>query len=331
MKIKFRNWALTALSLGLFLNLILVSQSPAMALLPIPYAEGQNISFLNNQGQKLHALLFQAEETQAVLISVHGLQSHSGWFFSGPSLAQSGITTLAYDRRGSGLSEGQKGHAAGPEDFLWDLAAAIDAAKKIAPGKPIHIHANCFGVRTVVPYVVNFDKLKEVKSVIFTSPSTNMSADADYTPADKLCIKGFAAGQMSPECAHLIAKPGYLKSPVEDELFVSQGPWLDSFVKTDILGLKEMTPGFLMSAGALTVGMMTALQQKVFNIPMLVVLGEKDKMVDNEGIMRDLVTPYSGMKKVLNLPCEHGFEFCESASVDLYRKTMIDWILQPGE
>lgn len=44
------------------------------------------------------------------LLTLHGLQSHSGWFVQSQTfLANLGFTVYAMDRRGSGLSEGEPG------------------------------------------------------------------------------------------------------------------------------------------------------------------------------------------------------------------------------
>ncbi len=302
--------------------------APSLASEAIPYAVGESVTIKNNAGQNLHALVFKAEETKALMVALHGMQSHSGWFMSGPELAENGITTVAFDRRGSGLSEGLRGHADSAEDFLVDLKAAVDYAKALAPGKPIHLHANCFGVRTAIPYLSYWDRRGDIKSIIMTSPGTSMSPAADFTLSEKLCIKWIIMGFASDNCQALMANEDYVLSPLKDELFVSRGPWLEQFVKTDKLAVRMLTPEFLLATNALSTWMNAALTDGSFKTPMLVVLGDGDKMVLNNKIINELVKPHKGKKQVLQLPCEHGFEFCDANSVQKYRDTMVNWLLQ---
>lgn len=46
---------------------------------------------------------------KALVLGVHGLQSNGRWFNrTGTALAKQGISVMIYDRRGSGLSDGNK-------------------------------------------------------------------------------------------------------------------------------------------------------------------------------------------------------------------------------
>ncbi len=311
-----------ALFSGLAVTLLAVYVQAA-----IPFADGESVTFLNKHHLKMHGLLFKAQQPKAVLIAIHGMQSHSGWFFSGPELAEQGITTLAYDRLGSGLSEGKRGHTYTGDDFLDDLSAAIRKAKELEPDLPIHLHANCFGVRIAIPYLVERDLLTEVRSVIFTAPGVAMSAQADFSFSEKLCIPLIANGFALGNCAALSPEPFYVRSPLEDTLFVSNGPWLTDFVNTDPYALRATTASFLMAAKQLTERMNGAIQNQKFKTPMLMVLGQNDAMVKNAKINQLLYVPHSSDKKRLVLPCEHVLDFCGEASVNVYRNAMAEWIL----
>ncbi len=317
---------------SLFAGLALMAIT-ATAHAAIPFADGESVTFKNSQSFKLHALVFKAENPKAVLVAIHGMQSHSGWFLSGPELAERGITTLAYDRRGSGLSEGQRGHAYTSEDFLDDLAAAVREAKLLAPGLPIHLHANCFGVRIAIPYVVHKDVSSEIRSVIFTAPGVAMAKKADYSFSERLCIPFIDNGIASGNCAQLSPRPFYVRSPLEDELFVSSGPWLTDFVNSDEYALRELTAGFLMATNKLTAQMNADIapqgghQGSAFKTPMLMILGSSDVMVNNAKIDQLLYNVHPGQKQRLVLPCQHGLEFCGESGVQQYRDAMVNWIL----
>ena len=64
-----------------------------------------------------------ATESQSVLLLMHGLGAHSGWFIDmGNSLATSGLSVYAVDHRGFGRSEGLPGHVERATDYISDLA-----------------------------------------------------------------------------------------------------------------------------------------------------------------------------------------------------------------
>ncbi len=60
--------------------------------------------------------VWSVPECRAVVVMLHGIQSHSGWYEgSGEHLAQAGVSVLAPDRRGSGMN----GEARGDADCQW--------------------------------------------------------------------------------------------------------------------------------------------------------------------------------------------------------------------
>ena len=78
-----------------------------------------------------------------VLVYVHGMQSHSQWFNeAGDELAARGLNVYAVDRRGSGLSQGKRGHVDTPFQWIADLAQFIGFVHSKNPGKRVHLMGN---------------------------------------------------------------------------------------------------------------------------------------------------------------------------------------------
>src|SRR5258707_8943597 len=64
--------------------------------------------------------------SQDVLLLLHGLGAHSGWFIDmGNELAARGLNVYTVDHRGFGRSEGLPGHVEQAENYLSDLAAVV--------------------------------------------------------------------------------------------------------------------------------------------------------------------------------------------------------------
>ena len=252
-------------------------------------------------GTRLHALLFEAAEPVAGLVMVHGMQSHAGWFEAAGTaedLAAAGINCLAYDRRGSGRSSGPRGHSARADDMLADLAAARSAlreslAESGAPAAPLHALANCFGTRIVLPYLDR--EPGAFASLTLTAPATHMSSRADYGLSERLKI--------------LLARGGRsFTTPLRDEYFISTGPWLE-WIREDGHSLRRVTAAFLRSTGVLTARMKAAARR--VDLPLLVVLGTRDLMVENDAIREKFVARYPGPVRVVELDTEHYVDFSE--------------------
>jgi alpha-beta hydrolase superfamily lysophospholipase len=263
-------------------------------------------------GLRLHASLFPAQRPRAGLLLVHGLQSHAGWFeASGTAagLADSGITCLAYDRRGSGRSEGLPGHADSAADFLADLEAGAAALRReLPPGASVHVLANCFGARAVLAFAAEHPEA--FHTLILTAPATHMSRRASYGLTRKLGIL------LSP--SHR-----YVSTPLHDEDFVRAGPWLD-WIRRDERSLRYVTAGFLRSANRLTQKMRAALP--CLRTPLLVVLSRHDVLVDNTAIRERFFEPYAGPKELVEYDTDHYVDFT-SAQPELERR-LAAWVLR---
>jgi pimeloyl-ACP methyl ester carboxylesterase len=198
------------------------------------------------------------------------------------------------------------------EDLESARAALVWALDQQGAGAvPIHVYANCFGTRIVLPYLCS--NPGQFKSVILTAPATSMSRKADYGPVQRAAI--------------LVAPPKtYFASPLRDEYFVSRGPWLE-WIRADQLSLRRVTAGFLQATASLDFQMKQAAQ--TLTIPMLVILGSQDVMVRNDKIRCDFVQKYKGPSRVVELNGEHYLEF--TGSQPALVKEIRNWILTMRE
>jgi alpha-beta hydrolase superfamily lysophospholipase len=116
-------------------------------------------------GAQPKGLIWRAEgQPRAVLICLHGIQTHSAWF--GPlaeELNQQGWTVIAPDRRGSGLNSDQpfvRGHTSGTKELLDDLEAQILAARREAIDRPVYFLGTSWGSNLAGAYVCGPDRPK---------------------------------------------------------------------------------------------------------------------------------------------------------------------------
>lgn len=271
----------------------------------------ESIRFPASDGTSLHALLFRARNPRACLVIAHGLQSHAEWYReTGKYLAAHGITVLAFDRRGSGHSGGVHGDTLADTDFQRDLDAAIDRARAESCG--VHLLANCFATRFVLPYASEHPE--SLRSILITSPATDMKAQADYSFLDRLWIT------VAWAIDHIPGTRIRIRTPLKDSFFLSAGPWLE-WIHADSLGVRKVTPRFLLAANKSTRAMYRSVRE--LQMPLFVLLASHDAMVENQAI-RDRFQSYQGPLKLQEFDSEHMLEFGRSA--ELYRQAVIAWI-----
>lgn len=286
---------------------ILATTAALLVSIGSAYADESRVSFRTKDGTPLSGILQTADQPRALLLVVHGLQSHAEWFLSRQYLAERGITSLAFDRRGSGKSGGMRGHADSPDGLLDDVTSAYAELKKQGPELPIHLHLNCFATRIGFPFVAANPSY--FTSMIVTAPATHMNPKAEYSDLEKLRIL-------------LGESRKYFHTPLFDELFVTNDKGLE-WIKNDQSSLRMVTFGFLRTAKKLSEKMNEVIPK--LQLPMLLILAEQDRIVLNDKIETEFFTKYAGPKELLKLDSEHALEL--STNAQRYHEEMARWIL----
>lgn len=116
-------------------------------------------------GRVWHAIT----EPKAVVALVHGMGEHSGRYrHVAEFFTRNGISVIAFDQRGHGKSEGQKGHANSFKIMLESVDELVDRAKVQFKEKPVFLYGHSMGGNLVLNYMLK--KPFAVKGVIVTSP-----------------------------------------------------------------------------------------------------------------------------------------------------------------
>jgi alpha-beta hydrolase superfamily lysophospholipase len=140
------------------------------------WSAGEIVHYQSSDGKvPLRARLYRARgATKAVIIGLHGLETHSLWFAPlAQELNRSGIAVLAIDRRGSGLNAGASGKGQmGPGEtyrmWLDDLSAATRVGARFSPR--VYVLGNSWGGNPVVAWAELPEASKLARGVILLTP-----------------------------------------------------------------------------------------------------------------------------------------------------------------
>lgn len=118
---------------------------------------------------KLHGIHWKIEQPKAVICLVHGFGEHAdrynhfaAWF------NDKGYAVIAYDRRGHGASEGQRGHTPSYAAYLDEIDLLLQESKKCYPGLPYIIYGHSQGGNLVLNYSI--DRKPDAQAIVVTGP-----------------------------------------------------------------------------------------------------------------------------------------------------------------
>jgi alpha-beta hydrolase superfamily lysophospholipase len=113
------------------------------------------------------------QKSKKVIIYLHGLQSHQGWFFdTANNLYNKNIVIYTYDRLGHGRSTNQTNLRGDCKDYnihIESLNLLVQKVKEENPGSKIFLWANSYGAKIAMAYL-NLHKNSVITKVILTTP-----------------------------------------------------------------------------------------------------------------------------------------------------------------
>jgi acylglycerol lipase len=169
-------------------------------------------------------------EPRGTIVYLHGIQSHGAWYVeTAAELARRGYSVYLTDRRGSGLSEGPRGHFPSTERLVDDVRRFVELARGGAEGAPSFVVGEGWGARPAIAHAL--EEQDGVAGLALVCPA--LFAKVDVPPGDRLrVISGRVVSPMRP-----------IRIPLDDEMLTRNPPYLE-FIKSDPLRLREVTASF---------------------------------------------------------------------------------------
>jgi alpha-beta hydrolase superfamily lysophospholipase len=250
-----------------------------------------------------------AEPIKARVIGIHGIQSHGGWYEkSCQYLSEAGFQVCFLDRRGAGMNQESRGDAPSFRRLLDDLAEFLQAETQ---GQrchiPIFIMAISWGGKLAAALERRHPGLVDGLALLCPGFFSKVRPPI---------------GQRLRIVAARLFSPGKLfPVPLNDpELFTANPRW-QKFIQEDALGLRQATARLLIESVRLSVYVrMTSL-----GIPVLLLLAENDRIIDNAPTRRFVANFPSTDKKIIEYSgAHHTLEF--EPNTEVYLRDLQNWL-----
>lgn len=264
---------------------------------------------------------------RAQVVCIHGIQSHGGWYeYSCEKLRQAGFAVSFLDRRGSGLNEQARGDAPSFRRLVDDISEFLEseAVRKDEPtaapgpagssrlrlsGPPVFLVAISWGGKLAVALERRHPGL--ITGLTLLCPG--------FFPRVKPPL-----GQRFRIAVSRLTRPRKLfPVPLNDpELFTASPRW-QRFISEDALGLRQVTARMLVESVRLD-GYLR-LVPKYIRIPVLLMLGEKDRIIFNSRTRQFVESFATSDKEIIEYTgANHTLEF--EPDPDRFIQDLIGWL-----
>ena len=246
-----------------------------------------------------------------ILLILHGLGAHSGWFIDmGNKLAARGMTVYAMDHRGFGRSGGMPGHIDNYHTYVEDINFIVTTIHKRHPEASIHILGHSMGGIFASHYAAKYQSA--LSSVLFLNPWIQ---DTSQTPI-LTTLRIFLGG--------IFKSRRYWQVAGGSEVMTTN-PQAIQLLHTDTYWCRKQTSSFLYQLFLMRSAVLK--NAKLINIPGLVMQAEADKAVVFEASHNLYEKLASRNKSWKTFPgYEHDSEF--EADRTLLDNEVVTWIAE---
>lgn len=137
-------------------------------------------TFESADGLKIFYRAFVAEKERAGLVIVHGIGEHSGRYDNVvEKLILGNISVWAMDLRGHGKSEGRRGHILAFDDYINDVSAMVEVAKReMQEERKYFLLGHSMGGLIALDLALRYPE--RINGVILSSPSLGIAAKVPF-------------------------------------------------------------------------------------------------------------------------------------------------------
>lgn len=286
------------------------------ATLPAPTAGAYLADRANltaTDGVRLHYRRWLPADQDAPIsvLFLHGIASHGAWFAeTAAHLAARGIAVYAPDRRGSGLSDGPRGHLASYERALADVDQLLDLIEQDHPGTRLFLAGSSWAAKLAVVQAARAQE--RLAGLLLLGPG--LFARADLRLAEKLAV--LALHRARPE--------HQLPIPLVPELYSFNQPYVE-YVARDPYRLLTASARFFWETRRLDWARRHHAARLA--LPILLQIGEADPIMDVRRSCRWLLGLPAPERTLLVYPgAAHTLDFEPTPTVRAYRADLVGWL-----
>jgi alpha-beta hydrolase superfamily lysophospholipase len=248
---------------------------------------------------------------RAHVVCIHGVQSHGGWYeYSCSRLSQAGFTVSFLDRRGAGLNEQDRGDAPGFRRLLDDISEFLRSLKSTShPSMRLFLVAISWGGKLATALQRRHPGLVDGLALLCPGFCPRVGP----TVRERFAILG----------ARVVTPRRLFPIPLNDpELFTASPHW-QRFLRDDPLALRQATARFLIESARLD-GYLAFVPKHV-GLPVLLLLAEYDRIIDNAATRRFVARFATADKEVIEYPgAHHTLEF--EPDPDRHVRDLLHWL-----
>lgn len=198
-----------------------------------------------------------------ILLILHGLGAHSGWFIDmGNSLASQGLTVYAMDHRGFGRSDGLAGHIDDYHTYIEDIEFIVAQIRTRHPGARLYILGHSMGGIFAAHFAAKYDNLLD--GLLFLNPWVQDTSKVPLLTTLGIFLGGIFKSKHYWQVADNIEK-------------MTTNPEAVQMLSTDTFWRRKETASFLFQIFLMRSAFLD--KAKHITIPALVIQAEEDKSV----------------------------------------------------
>jgi alpha-beta hydrolase superfamily lysophospholipase len=205
-------------------------------------------------------------DSSDILLVLHGLGAHSGWFIDmGNKLAAHGVTVYAMDHRGFGRSGGLRSHIDDYHTFIEDINFVVTTIRDRHPEAAVHMLGHSMGAIFASHYAAKYQG--ELASVLFLNPWIQDSSQMPVLTTLRILLGG------------IFKSKRYWQVAGGSEVMTTN-PEAMQMLQTDIYWCRKQTSSFLYQLFLMRSAILK--NAKLISKPGLVMQAESDKTVVSE-------------------------------------------------
>lgn len=259
-------------------------------------------TYTQSDGYTTHYRLWGPAHGEDVIVMLHGGMSHSEWQepLAEALVAQSAISFIAADRRGSGLNTQERGHMDSAERVIDDVVELLHTLH--ASFTRVHLAGWCFGGQLAAAVAGTVAESALICSLVLVAPSffyNERYNDVLWLSVDS-ARQAVAEFDLTPA-----ANRAYIQLPLQATDFTVHPAW-QRFITEDTLRLTKISEGTIHVSEEIAAQAEQAFP-RLGTIPTLVVLGTCDKLLDIERV-REFALQHPSLT-LSNLATGHAVQF----------------------